>query len=198
VTPILIPSPIIPAARSGAYPFGQSPYPFYNTGINIGGSSTYNSGLPTPGPQYFKSPPHSPSISYNSPLAHEAIEDFFAIPPSAPHDIQPNNFSIFNPADTRPASESALFGGIVIEDSFAVPPSAPHDIQPNNFSIFNPADTRPASDFALFGGTANHTVYSRDWINRFDPRQSERSLSDGRAQCTAPTPSTQTYQINQP
>jgi hypothetical protein len=127
MTPTLTTSPITPAG-SGAYSFGQSPYPSYNIDINIGGSSTYNSGLPTPGPQYLQPTSRNPSISYNSPLAHEPLEDFFAVPPSAPHDMQANNYSTFNPADTLPASDFALFGGTGNHTSY---PSSTGDMFPN-------------------------------------------------------------------
>jgi hypothetical protein len=110
MTPTFTTSPITPA-QSGAYSFGQSPHNSYNIDINLGGPSTYNSGLPTPGPQYLQPTSRNPSISYNSPLAHEPMEEFFAAPPSAAHDMQANNFNAFSPVDTLPASDFTLFGG---------------------------------------------------------------------------------------
>ena len=110
MTPTFTTSPITPA-QSGAYSFGHSPHNSYNIDINLGAPSTYNSGLPTPGPQYLQPTSRNPSISYNSPLAHEPMEDFFAAPPSAAHDMQGNNFNTFSPADTLPASDFTLFGG---------------------------------------------------------------------------------------
>jgi hypothetical protein len=109
MTPTLTTSPITPAG-SGAYSFGQSPYQAYNIDINLAGSSTYNSGLPTPGQRYLQPTSRNPSISYNSPLANEPMEDFFPGPPSAPHEMQANNFGNFN-HDTLPANDFALFAG---------------------------------------------------------------------------------------
>ena len=109
MTPTLTTSPITPAG-SGAYSFHQSPYS-YNIDINMGGPSNYNSGLPTPGSNYLQPTSRDPSISYNSPLAQEPMEDFFAVPPTAPHDMQAHAFNPFNPADTLPANDFALFGG---------------------------------------------------------------------------------------
>jgi hypothetical protein len=103
MTPTFSTSPLTPAL-SGAYSFGQSPHHSYNIDINLGGPSTYNSGLPTPGPQYLQPTSRNPSISYNSPLAHEPTEDFFASPPSATRDMQANNFTTFN-------SDFTLFDG---------------------------------------------------------------------------------------
>jgi hypothetical protein len=127
ITPTLTTSPITPAG-SGAYSFGQSPYPSYNIDINIAGSSTYNTGLPTPGPQYLQPTSRNPSISYNSPLAHEHMEDFFGVPSSAPHETQSNDFNTFNPADTLPASDFALFAGPSGEAAY---PSTGADMFPN-------------------------------------------------------------------
>ena len=129
MTPTLTTSPITPAG-SGAYSFGQSPsYNSYNIGINLGGPSTYNSGLPTPGPQYLQPTSRNPSISYNSPLAHEPMEDFFTAPPSATREMQTNNFTTFSPNDTLPASDFALFGGA--GNHAAYPPSTGGDMFPN-------------------------------------------------------------------
>ena len=125
MTPTFTTSPITPA-QSGAYSFGHSPHNSYNIDINLGGPSTYNSGLPTPGPQYLQPTSRNPSISYNSPLAHEPMEDFFAAPPSAAHDMQANNFNTFSAADTLPASDFTLFGGA--GNHTAYPPSADGDM----------------------------------------------------------------------
>jgi len=110
MTPTFTTSPITPA-QSGAYSLGQSPHNSYNIDINLGGPSTYHSGLPTPGPQYLQPTSRNPSISYNSPLAHEPMEEFFTAPPSAAHDMQANHFNTFSAADTLPASDFTLFGG---------------------------------------------------------------------------------------
>jgi hypothetical protein len=128
MTPTLTTSPITPAG-SAAYSLGQSPYPSYNIDINLTGSSTYNTGLPTPGPQYLQPTSRNPSISYNSPLAHEPMEDFFGVPSSAPHETQASNFNPFNPVDTLPASDFALFAGPGSEAAY--PSSTGADMFPN-------------------------------------------------------------------
>ena len=128
MTPTLTTSPITPAG-SGAYSFHQSPYNSYSIDINLGGVPNYNSGLPTPGTNYLQPTSRNPSISYNSPLAHEPMEDFFAAPPSATHDMQANAFTPFNPTDTLPASDFALFGGAGNHTGY--PTSTGGDMFPN-------------------------------------------------------------------
>lgn len=117
MTPTLTTSPITPAG-SGTYSFGRSPYNSYNIDITLSGQSNYNSG-----PQYLQPTSRDPSISYNSPLGHDPMDDFFAAPPSAPQDMQANNFGTFSSTDTLPDSDFALFGSAANHGAYPAPPT---------------------------------------------------------------------------
>jgi hypothetical protein len=57
------------------------------------------------------------------------MEDFFGVPLSAPHETRAAGFNAFNPVDTLPASDFALFAGPGSEATY--PSSTGADMFPN-------------------------------------------------------------------
>ena len=91
---------------SGAYSYGQSPYNSYNIDINLGQDYAYNTGMPTPNPNYLQPTSRNPSLSYNSPL-DEPTEQFFTMPPPAP--TMQANLDTFSGHNDLPSQDFELF-----------------------------------------------------------------------------------------
>ena len=84
MTPQFATTPMTPAG-TGVNSYDQSPYmDSYNIGINMSGRVIYDTGLPTPGSTFLQPTSRNPSISYESPLVHQPMEQTFPAP-SAPY-----------------------------------------------------------------------------------------------------------------
>ncbi len=110
MTPSWTNTPITPAG-SGSNSFRPSPHDSYNIGINYDGHSAYNTGLPTPANPALQPTSRNPSMSYNSPMAMEPMQQFFTHQPAPALSMNTDNFDDFAITDAMPSGgDFPLFG----------------------------------------------------------------------------------------